>query len=69
MRLTVVGLVTATIVLVLTLAHSTSGAKRCEQITIPLCKNLGYNQTAFPNGLGELRPRLAASRGTTFRRL
>ena len=26
--------------------------KGCELITIPLCKDVGYNMTSFPNGFG-----------------
>ncbi|CAI5451201.1 unnamed protein product [Caenorhabditis angaria] len=26
--------------------------KKCEQITIPLCKGIGYNMTSFPNSYG-----------------
>ncbi|EGT42767.1 hypothetical protein CAEBREN_15365 [Caenorhabditis brenneri] len=29
-----------------------SAKRGCEQITIPMCKNLDYNQTVFPNLLG-----------------
>uniref|UniRef100_A0A8R1EA83 FZ domain-containing protein n=1 Tax=Caenorhabditis japonica TaxID=281687 RepID=A0A8R1EA83_CAEJA len=25
---------------------------KCEPITIPLCKGIGYNMTAFPNSYG-----------------
>lgn len=29
-----------------------SSKKKCETITIPLCKGIGYNSTAFPNSYG-----------------
>jgi hypothetical protein len=29
-----------------------NGRKQCEQITIPLCKGIGYNQTSYPNRYG-----------------
>ena len=28
------------------------GKKKCEAITIPLCKGIGYNMTAYPNSYG-----------------
>lgn len=31
--------------------ETTTNASRCEKITIPFCKNLGYNHTIFPNNL------------------
>ncbi len=32
-------------------ASSSSGAPRCEEITIPMCKGIGYNLTSMPNEL------------------
>ncbi|CAD6186881.1 unnamed protein product [Caenorhabditis auriculariae] len=29
-----------------------AAAKRCEPITVPLCKGIGYNMTSFPNSYG-----------------
>ncbi|VDM11553.1 unnamed protein product [Wuchereria bancrofti] len=28
------------------------GTQRCETITIPLCKGIGYNMTRYPNSYG-----------------
>uniref|UniRef100_A0A1I7TYI1 Frizzled-8 n=1 Tax=Caenorhabditis tropicalis TaxID=1561998 RepID=A0A1I7TYI1_9PELO len=34
-------------------SHSLLGKRqKCEQITIPLCKGIGYNMTSFPNSYG-----------------
>lgn len=29
--------------------HMTSGKSRCEEITIPMCRGIGYNMTSYPN--------------------
>uniref|UniRef100_A0AC35UHR7 FZ domain-containing protein n=1 Tax=Rhabditophanes sp. KR3021 TaxID=114890 RepID=A0AC35UHR7_9BILA len=29
-----------------------TNAKRCEPITIPLCRGIGYNLTSYPNSYG-----------------
>lgn len=29
--------------------HESSGKSRCEEITIPMCRGIGYNMTAYPN--------------------
>ncbi|KAI6218040.1 Frizzled/Smoothened family membrane region containing protein [Aphelenchoides fujianensis] len=36
----------------LLIAHVVAGGKKCEPITIPLCKNIGYNMTSYPNTRG-----------------
>jgi frizzled protein 1/7 len=33
---------------------------KCEKITIPICKNIQYNQTIFPNLLNHVRQEEAA---------
>ncbi|XP_048583367.1 protein mom-5 isoform X2 [Nematostella vectensis] len=38
---------------------SQSYVARCQEVTIPMCKNLGYNQTLFPNSLGHKTQREA----------
>ncbi|KAI6186404.1 Frizzled/Smoothened family membrane region containing protein [Aphelenchoides besseyi] len=47
MRAFLILLVSAQLVMQLVVA-----TKKCEPITIPLCKNIGYNTTAYPNSLG-----------------
>lgn len=33
-------------------AGSSAGVQpRCEEITIPMCRGIGYNMTSFPNAL------------------
>lgn len=32
-------------------AAAAAGAPRCEDITIPMCRGVGYNRTSFPNQL------------------
>lgn len=37
--------------LVLVLAGAEALQPRCEEITIPMCRGIGYNLTSFPNAL------------------
>ena len=30
-------------------AVATDHEKRCEEITVPMCRNIGYNSTSMPN--------------------
>lgn len=34
-----------------TLAAAAALQPRCEEITIPMCRGIGYNLTSFPNAL------------------
>lgn len=29
--------------------HASDHDKRCEEITVPMCRNIGYNTTSMPN--------------------
>ena len=29
--------------------HTSDNEKRCEEITVPMCRNIGYNFTSMPN--------------------
>lgn len=38
---------------ILLILNCAQGSKRkCEPITIPLCKGIGYNMTSYPNSYG-----------------
>lgn len=43
--------VRAVLALVLTALAADALQPRCEEITIPMCRGIGYNLTSFPNAL------------------
>lgn len=42
-------LLVSNVYLVRSNSHHADNDKRCEEITVPMCRNIGYNHTTMPN--------------------